>query len=530
MVDLKPKFIAWRCEPQRLLYPTTIGTAALLGLLAETHFSRHRARRKRNRNRHQELQDRVASTSLRPTVAETCHQLGNAYTRTMPAMFKDMDPAQAWTRRVQSGQAGTLMVNALTRLGPKASEMFGDWTTRIKNGELPTGSASAATMGIEQQRGDYPVGLGGPAKAYLHDEISTDKRDPNVNANGLIYGSAEESRDYLPVLDPVHNTISQVKTPYRDPDTPGQPAPMQPSPIWGDEPIWEIAVCVTIHNPMFDGHGRLWYTSRIRAANDPAFCKAGSSQTSAKLTPVDRSGRQLAVYDPKTKQIAMIDTCFGTHHLMFAADANNTLWTSSGGGGGVVGWLDSKMWDKTHDAEKSQGWTALVLDTNGNGKRDAYVEGEQKVATAANGESLGTAQAVNTVTDPTKDTRLNAAFYGIGISPDGMVWGTVLGFPGGIVLAESWVEPAGNRARGILRSAVATIREEPCRAIRRVVVDVDLQRRRRLGGAGQRTPRQRFDRRNVQRSAFNGPAATGRTVPPKAGRCIQRRDRQFKET
>ena len=85
----------------------------------------------------------------------------------------------------------------------------------------------------------------------------------------------------------------------------------------------------------------------------------------------------------------MIDTCFGTHHLMFAEDANNTLWTSSGGGGGVVGWLNTKMWDKTHDAEKSQGWTALVLDTNGNGKRDAYVEGKQDVATFANGESMG---------------------------------------------------------------------------------------------------------------------------------------------
>ena len=50
-------------------------------------------------------------------------------------------------------------------------------------------------------------------KAYLHDEISTDKRNPNVNANGLIYGSPEESRDYLPVLDPVHNTIEPGEGP-----------------------------------------------------------------------------------------------------------------------------------------------------------------------------------------------------------------------------------------------------------------------------------------------------------------------------
>ena len=40
-----------------------------------------------------------------------------------------------------------------------------------------------------------------------------------MNASGLIYGSPEESRDYLPVLDPVHNTISEVKVPYSDPNT-----------------------------------------------------------------------------------------------------------------------------------------------------------------------------------------------------------------------------------------------------------------------------------------------------------------------
>ena len=69
---------------------------------------------------------------------------------------------------------------------------------------------------------------------------------------------------------------------------------------------------------------------------------------------------------------------------MFAEDANNTLWTS--GGGQVVGWLNTKMFDETGDEVKSQGWTALIIDTNGNGKRDAYVEPNQPV-------------------DPTKDKR-----------------------------------------------------------------------------------------------------------------------------
>jgi len=33
-----------------------------------------------------------------------------------------------------------------------------------------------------------------------------------------------------------------------------------------------------------------------------------------------------------------------------------------------------QMLDETGDIEKSQGWTAIVLDTNGNGVRDEYTE------------------------------------------------------------------------------------------------------------------------------------------------------------
>ena len=65
---------------------------------------------------------------------------------------------------------------------------------------------------------------------------------------------------------------------------------------------------------------------------------------------------------------------------------------------GVIGWLNRKMFEETGDEAKSQGWTALVLDTNGNGKRDEYVEPNQPV-------------------DPTKDKRITAAFYGVAREP-----------------------------------------------------------------------------------------------------------------
>src|ERR1700732_2703879 len=53
---------------------------------------------------------------VKTDVCETCHQLGNKYTRTIPAAFSNLDPAQAWQRRVQSGEAGPLMIESLTRL------------------------------------------------------------------------------------------------------------------------------------------------------------------------------------------------------------------------------------------------------------------------------------------------------------------------------------------------------------------------------------------------------------------------------
>src|SRR6185503_13394652 len=143
---------------------------------------------------------------------------------------------------------------------------------------------------------------------------------------------------------------------------------------------------------MFDKDGRVWITATVRPPENPDFCKIGSDHPSAKAFPVDKSYRHLGVYDPKTKKYTPINTCFSTHHLMFAEDSNNTIWTS--GGGEVVGWLNTKMFLETKDEAKSQGWTALIMDTNGNGKRDEYVEPTVAV-------------------DPTKDKRFGGAFYAV---------------------------------------------------------------------------------------------------------------------
>ena len=85
------------------------------------------------------------------------------------------------------------------------------------------------------------------------------------------------------------------------------------------------------HNPMMDEKGRVWFTARVRPPANPAFCKKGSDHPSAKCSRSKASNRHLSMYDPATGKFTLISTCFPTHHLIFAEDANDTLWTSAGG-------------------------------------------------------------------------------------------------------------------------------------------------------------------------------------------------------
>ena len=413
-----------------------------------------------------------------------CHQLGNKATRTIPKELGQFNSsAEAWARRIVAGQAMTQMTNNLGRLDVKrATALFADWTDRIAAGELPSQRPSRP-QGVERNVVLTLWDWAGP-KDYLHDEVSTDKRNPRVNASGLIYGTTEESTDLFPVLDPVRHKATQVKMPVRDPGTPSSKAnPMTPSPYWGAEPIWDSQT--SMHNPMFDEKGRVWFTSRVRPPANPEFCRKGSDHPSAKLFPVEQANRHLSMYDPKTGKITLISTCFPTHHLVFAEDADNTLWTSAGGpGSGVIGWLNRRMFEETGDEAKSQGWTALVLDTNGNGKRDDYVEPNQPV-------------------DPAKDKRITAAFYGVAVNPaDGTVWGTVLGFPGYVIR----VNPGSNPPS----TALAEVFEPPLPGYGPRGMDIDrsgvVWTPLSSGHLGS------FDRRKCK-GPLNGPAATGKHCP-----------------
>jgi len=350
-----------------------------------------------------------------------CHALGTKATRTVPEEFlkSESSHSAAWARRIQSGQAMNAMIASINRFGAQRGlSYFGDWTDRVAKGELPAAQPERP-QGVERNVVITQWDWGRP-KAYLHDQIATDRRNPRVNPNGKVYGSPEYSTDYIPILDPVTHKTSEVKITARDPKTPSsKDDPMAPSPYYGDEKIWDSQT--NSHNPMMDQLGRTWFTSQIRTTTNPAFCQEGSNHPSAKAFPTKTSTRHAAVYDPRTDKFTTVDTCFSTHHLHFAEDANNTLWFS--GGQGVLGWINTKMLDETGDEEKSQGWTAFVVDTNGDGKRGPYNEPNQPV-------------------DPTKDHRLNVGTYGIGVTPDGAVWTTVRVFPGFIMRTVPGPDPS----------------------------------------------------------------------------------------
>ncbi len=417
-----------------------------------------------------------------------CHQLGQLSTRTIPRALGTFETsADAWMRRVQSGQSGESMVNLLAgELGGAPFRYFGDWTDRIAAGELPH-SRPERPQGIERNivvtTWDWL-----DEKHYLHDLISSDRRHPTVNGYGPLYGSTEYSTDTIPILDPKTHTASRFDAPVRDVDTPealgpghaAGAAPLQPSPYWGVEKIWTSRT--NNHNGMVDRQGRVWFAATFRPAANPDFCRKGSDHPSARLFPLDRTNRQVTILDPKTRKYSFVDTCFQTHHLQFGYDADQTLWTS--GGGPVVGWVNTKLLEETGDAARAQGWTALVLDHNGNGRRDAHVEPNQP-------------------TDPTKDKRIVAGFYAVMPSPvDGSVWGSFRSNPGAVVRLDPGTNPPGTALAEIYNVPAPGFGVRGADIDRKGVVWVSLA----SGHLGS------FDRSKCK-GPLNGPTATGDHCP-----------------
>ncbi len=333
---------------------------------------------------------------------QLCHQMGNLATREVPNLDDYDSTLHAWEQRVLIGATGAGMNAGIDRMGRERSlQAFAGWTDRILAGDVPP--APPRPAGAERNVVLTQWGWSSE-RGFIHDEITTDKRNPTVNANGPVYGV--DMLGKLAVADPVRHLAFELDIPTRTPMDrrgTGYGAPTVapvPSPYWGDEVV-ERTGPANPHNPMMDAQGRVWMTSTIRPRENPSWCQE-SDHPSVQRFPLQRAGRQMSYYDPEQQEFVLIDTCFDTHHLQFAEDADDTLWIS--GDGNVVGWINTRLYDETGNEQASQGWCPTIVDTNGDGRAGAYVDP---------GEAP----------DPAKDTRINGFAYGIIPNPvDGSVW------------------------------------------------------------------------------------------------------------
>jgi len=312
-----------------------------------------------------------------------CHQMGNKITREIhPAIGTFKNSVEAWDYRVQVGLSGAFMNSTLAPVGRERTlKILADWTDRIAAGEYPKVAPPRPT-GVERNL-VVSQWEWADAKSFVHDEVTTDRRTPTINANGPVYGVQELSGDYLTILDPVKHQDRRVKM---EPHKPGlsfawtQEQP-NPSPFWGDEPIWQGYV--SPHNPMFDGKGRVWIAAR-------GGCR---------------------VYDPKTDKIAHVPGCSIGHHIQI--DDNEVLW----GDGNGAAYFDVKKWDANKDDATAGGNIVPVIDVNGNGKLDAGWAGPKDPIDPARDKQIAPGQGYSVIPNPV----------------DGSVWVSYSAVPGGMI-------------------------------------------------------------------------------------------------
>ena len=304
---------------------------------------------------------------------ELCHQMGTKITRDLSRMEDDFGSSiEAWDHRVQ-GFGMSPMLDLFDR--QRALEMFADWSDRIAAGELPP--TPPRPSGVERNVVISMWDWGTP-RSIVHDEIASDKRHPTVNANGRVYG-ADSGNNWLVWVDPATHTAGEVTIPTRQDNVP-----------------------TGAHNPMIDDAGRVWVTAAVRRGPGPEFCTDDDTNRFASYFPMSRvNGKQVSIYDPASDAWTLVDTCFNTHHLQLAHDADNTMFFS-GVGSQVFGWVNSRVLFETGDAEEAQGWCPAYLDSDGNGK-----------------------------IDPRVDRRVKVDGYGAIVNPvDGSVWFATTGVPG----------------------------------------------------------------------------------------------------
>src|SRR4030095_3317522 len=172
-----------------------------------------------------------------------CHQIGNGITRDLTHVFaakpEFKTSTEAWDYRIRTGVRGSSMSGSADTMNrPVVLKMFADWTDRIAKGETPKVKPPRPT-GIERNV-VLTLWDWGTDHSFMHDEASTSKQDPRVNAGGRVY-AVSAGHGTLVMLDPKTNQATEIEIPTRaDRSTISSrfPAPNPPSLWWGSEHLW----------------------------------------------------------------------------------------------------------------------------------------------------------------------------------------------------------------------------------------------------------------------------------------------------
>jgi hypothetical protein len=355
--------------------------------------------------------------------------MGDKATRELPASLRGQfgSTAAALEHALQLGQIGDEHFTKLRVLrNEKGLGTFADWMDRIAAGELPP--VPPRPQGVERNvvltLWDYSVPTGFP-----HDTTTTNKWNPTVNAYGPIY-SPDWAAGALAVVDPSSNERYMLDVPLPNEADRAKLPIFSEEEVFYDSLYWgtETKGAGYRRDPMnsgpsmMDTKGRTWFTMPTRL-HIPDYCTATSNNPFAKNYPLvdvslKRVRNQIAgldYWDPATGKFTSIDTCFGGGHTAFANDKDETIYVTARGVQGL-GWVKTRVWDQTHDMEKSQGWCPAIIDYNGDGKVGAFTR-------------------PNEPPDPELDRLLpGPTGYIIQVNPvDGSVWFSVLNTPGFIV-------------------------------------------------------------------------------------------------
>jgi hypothetical protein len=312
---------------------------------------------------------------------EICHQLGTRITREIsPALGVFDSSTEAWDRRIRMGQLGSGTARNMATLGREHAEsILAAWTDRIAKGEIPP--APPRPVGVERNLVVTMWDVGTPV-TFAHDLYATDKRHPDSNAYGPVY-VGDFNSGAVHILDPKRNADQTLRVvPRDDPDKipslfKTETTMEVPSLYWGDEKIYDESQRTEVKN--VDTRGRLWVATSFRAEENPAWCREGSNNKFAQYFPLEKSERQTAFFDGKTRKETRVDLCFTTHHAAFGEDKDETIYWV-GQSGTLLGWVKPGVLDGGGTDEQAQGWCPAYYDVNGDGK---YEKGVDKLMSGA---------------------------------------------------------------------------------------------------------------------------------------------------